>query len=124
MGVVKRTPTRHQQQPLMSLSIGRPNNHIGRLTRENNVSACCPSSSEVADYRVTYQAASPIKTDQHSLGDELIMWDTVEVQSFTLSHDMPCRDCGHARHRFLPCDSDCDCRAHEVAELLEGAGAR
>lgn len=66
----------------------------------------------------------PIKTDQHSLGDELIMWDTVEVQSFTLSHDMPCRDCGHARHRFLPCDSDCDCRAHEVAELLEVAGAR
>ena len=113
----------------MSLSIGRPNNHIGRLTRENNVSACCPSSSEVADYRVTYQAASPMqfhryKADQHSLGDELIMWDTVEVQSFTLSHDMPCRDCGHARHRFLPCDSDCDCRAHEVAELLEVAGAR
>ncbi|GGR41977.1 hypothetical protein J2S40_001627 [Nocardioides luteus] len=52
------------------------------------------------------------------------MWDTVEVQSFTLSHDMPCRDCGHARHRFLPCDADCDCRAHEVAELLEVAGAR
>lgn len=58
------------------------------------------------------------------MGDEYTMWDTVEVQNFTLSHDMPCPECGHARHRFLPCDADCGCRAHELADALAAAGVR
>lgn len=37
------------------------------------------------------------------------MWEKAETQPVpTVSHDMPCADCGHATHRFLPCDK-CDC---------------
>ncbi|WP_460792400.1 hypothetical protein [Nocardioides maradonensis] len=27
-----------------------------------------------------------------------------------LSHDLPCRHCGHAPHHYLPCDHGCECR--------------
>jgi hypothetical protein len=36
------------------------------------------------------------------------MWDTVVEISSPLTHDLPCPRCGHAGHRFLPCDH-CDC---------------
>jgi hypothetical protein len=37
------------------------------------------------------------------------MWDTVEVITTHLSHDMPCPSCGHALHTYLPCSNLCDC---------------
>jgi len=37
------------------------------------------------------------------------MWDTVQTYRDHLSHDMPCQRCGHAMHRFLSCDANCDC---------------
>ncbi len=37
------------------------------------------------------------------------MWDTVETTSMRLSHDLPCRGCGHARHTYLPCSDSCAC---------------
>lgn len=44
------------------------------------------------------------------------MWDTVETStgpgSVHLSHDIPCVDCGHARHTYLPCSDTCAC-AHD-----------
>lgn len=48
------------------------------------------------------------------------MWDTVEPWSgeTPLSHDMPCAWCGHAAHRYLPCDRECDCEP-----ALEPVGA-
>lgn len=30
-----------------------------------------------------------------------------------LSHDLPCAECGHAGHYYLPCDRDCGCRVAE-----------
>lgn len=46
------------------------------------------------------------------------MWDTVETNSEHLSHDLPCPYCGHAGHRYLPCDAACGCEPAVV-----GAGA-
>jgi hypothetical protein len=51
------------------------------------------------------------------------MWDTIDTVPYTaldaraehLSHDRPCDRCGHAAHRYLPCDANCGCegqRAH------------
>jgi len=37
------------------------------------------------------------------------MWDTALTSSHQLSHDMPCSQCGHARHTFLACSDACDC---------------
>jgi hypothetical protein len=37
------------------------------------------------------------------------MWDTVQTNEVHLSHDLPCQQCGHARHYFLSCDDSCDC---------------
>jgi len=39
------------------------------------------------------------------------MWDTVDLGMgrVHLSHDMPCVHCGHAAHRYLPCDAECGC---------------
>ena len=37
------------------------------------------------------------------------MWDTVETNSVHLSHDMPCPQCGHPLHIYLPCGDSCDC---------------
>jgi hypothetical protein len=34
---------------------------------------------------------------------------TVDVPQGPLSHDMPCRGCGHATHTYLPCSDACDC---------------
>lgn len=43
------------------------------------------------------------------------MWDTVETSHEHLSHDLPCPYCGHATHRYLPCDWDCGCQVAPVA---------
>jgi hypothetical protein len=40
--------------------------------------------------------------------EEQAMWDTVEENSLHLAHDLPCTACGHAVHRYLPCDQ-CTC---------------
>jgi hypothetical protein len=36
------------------------------------------------------------------------MWDTFEENTVHLAHDLPCTGCGHAAHRYLPCDQ-CSC---------------
>lgn len=36
------------------------------------------------------------------------MWDTFEENTVHLTHDLPCTGCGHAAHRYLPCDR-CSC---------------
>ena len=37
------------------------------------------------------------------------MWDTVDAQPNPKSHEMPCPECGHPSHTYLPCSDDCDC---------------
>lgn len=37
------------------------------------------------------------------------MWDTVDTSSSRLSHDLPCLECGHGRHTYLPCSDACAC---------------
>ena len=45
------------------------------------------------------------------------MWDTVQTSDLHLSHDLPCQECGHARHTYLACSDTCDC----VPTLLPGS---
>jgi hypothetical protein len=47
------------------------------------------------------------------------MWDTVQTNELHLSHDLPCPDCGHARHTYLACSDTCDC----VPTFIPGAAA-
>jgi hypothetical protein len=37
------------------------------------------------------------------------VWDTVELSTTHLSHDLPCQRCGHAGHTYLGCGDGCDC---------------
>jgi hypothetical protein len=41
------------------------------------------------------------------------MWDTVQDQesrqTVHLTHDLPCPECGHGPHSFLPCSDSCPC---------------
>jgi hypothetical protein len=37
------------------------------------------------------------------------MWESTEGNNTPLSHDMPCPQCGHAIHTYLPCSDSCDC---------------
>jgi hypothetical protein len=37
------------------------------------------------------------------------MWDTAETTRNTVTHDMPCSQCGHATHTYLPCSDECAC---------------
>ena len=41
----------------------------------------------------------------------LDMWtDTLTATPVShLSHDLPCLNCGHGVHTFLPCGDTCDC---------------
>ena len=48
------------------------------------------------------------------------MWDTVEQTSRHLSHEMPCTECGHAPHTFLPCSETCDCNPRPVPGSVSG----
>ena len=38
------------------------------------------------------------------------MWDTAQIVTHQLSHDMPCQRCGHAAHSYLACDDACACQ--------------
>ncbi|GAA1951494.1 hypothetical protein GCM10009798_08460 [Nocardioides panacihumi] len=40
---------------------------------------------------------------------EFVMWDTADTQAHPLSHEMPCPQCGHASHTYLPCSDTCNC---------------
>ena len=42
------------------------------------------------------------------------MWDTVDVNTIHLTHDLPCPRCGHAAHRFLACSDTCGCIPPEM----------
>jgi hypothetical protein len=37
------------------------------------------------------------------------MWDNDRSHEQHLSHDLPCFQCGHAAHTYLPCSDTCDC---------------
>ena len=39
------------------------------------------------------------------------MWDNTmtATRADNLSHDLPCQNCGHGIHTFLPCGDGCDC---------------
>ncbi|WP_169570530.1 hypothetical protein [Nocardioides insulae] len=47
------------------------------------------------------------------------MWDTVQISTEHMSHDLPCPHCGHALHTFLPCSDTCAC----VPRPMPGAAA-
>ncbi len=42
------------------------------------------------------------------------MWDEAQECRGHLSHDLPCLECGHAMHTFLPCSDECQCRPQWV----------
>ena len=48
------------------------------------------------------------------------MWDTVENSGRHLSHEMPCIECGHAPHTFLPCSDTCDCTPRPMPGSISG----
>jgi len=37
------------------------------------------------------------------------MWETETGRELHLSHDLPCTQCGHAAHSYLPCSDSCAC---------------
>ena len=37
------------------------------------------------------------------------MWDSPQTNPVHLSHDLPCQQCGHAAHTYLPCSDACAC---------------
>jgi len=37
------------------------------------------------------------------------MWDSPQTNPIHLSHDLPCQQCGHAAHTYLPCGDTCGC---------------
>jgi hypothetical protein len=47
------------------------------------------------------------------------MWDTVQTGAHQLSHDMPCAQCGHARHTFLACSDACPCQPSAMPGALD-----
>ncbi|HEX5088457.1 MAG TPA: hypothetical protein VFV89_11665 [Nocardioides sp.] len=46
------------------------------------------------------------------------MWDTPQTNQVHLSHDLPCAQCGHAMHTYLPCGDDCACVPQAYAAAL------
>lgn len=48
------------------------------------------------------------------------MWDTTQTNDEHLSHDLPCLQCGHAAHSYLPCSDTCAC----VRSVMPGAPTR
>ena len=53
-------------------------------------------------------------------GRSRAMWDTVEQTGGHLSHEMPCTECGHAPHTFLPCSDTCDCTPRPMPGSVSG----
>lgn|GEM_PF-2503817 len=52
------------------------------------------------------------------------MFDTApEATRLHLSHDMPCPQCGHARHTFLACSETCRCRPDELSLAAQGSSS-
>lgn len=49
------------------------------------------------------------------------MWDTPQTNQVHLSHDLPCAQCGHAMHTYLPCGDDCACVPQVYAAALAQA---
>ncbi|HRC41630.1 hypothetical protein [Nostocoides sp.] len=47
------------------------------------------------------------------------MWERVEENTRHLSHDMPCLNCGHAEHIYLPCDAACGCSRSPIPGVYE-----
>lgn len=43
------------------------------------------------------------------------MFDSVITSHTNLTHDMPCRRCGHARHTYLACSDECSCVPNDQA---------
>lgn len=50
------------------------------------------------------------------------MWDTIATDELHLSHDLPCPQCGHAAHSFLPCSDTCECARQLMPGTLSTAG--
>jgi hypothetical protein len=48
------------------------------------------------------------------------MWDTVDTTRTTLTHDMPCSECGHAAHTYLPCSDECPCVPQQRGAVRSG----
>jgi hypothetical protein len=48
------------------------------------------------------------------------MWDTVDTTRTTLTHDMPCSECGHAAHTYLPCSDECPCVPQQRGGVRSG----
>ena len=51
------------------------------------------------------------------------MFDGVITSHSNLTHDMPCRRCGHARHTYLACSDECACVPSEVGLLRTSPAA-
>jgi hypothetical protein len=49
------------------------------------------------------------------------MWDTNRTETLHLSHDLPCPQCGHGMHTFLPCSDTCDCARSVMPGTLSTA---
>jgi hypothetical protein len=47
------------------------------------------------------------------------MWDTPQDHQLHLSHDLPCPDCGHGPHTYLPCSDTCRCVPHAPPGMLD-----
>jgi hypothetical protein len=48
------------------------------------------------------------------------MWDTIQTNDVHLSHDLPCAQCGHGAHTYLPCSDTCAC----VQSVMPGTPSR
>jgi hypothetical protein len=48
------------------------------------------------------------------------MWDTVQTNALHLSHDLPCPECGHAAHSYLPCSDTCRCVRSDMPGAVAG----
>ena len=51
------------------------------------------------------------------------MFDSVATAHTNLSHDMPCRRCGHARHTYLACSDECFCVPVDAPPVAQHAVA-
>jgi hypothetical protein len=63
---------------------------------------------------------STILTNVNGRERSRAMWDTVQQSSRHLSHEMPCTECGHAPHTFLPCSETCDCTPRPMPGSASG----
>ena len=88
---------------------------------------CVARSDYLADLadafgsKATYlHPRSTILTNVNGTERSRAMWDTVESSGRHLSHEMPCTECGHAPHTFLPCSETCDCTPRPMPGSVSG----